>query len=130
MEASEWPDLVSEERGDVCDQNSPAPRLDGTPGTPGTHPDRTLHLIDIENLAGSGLPTPGPCEPAAIGLYRKHVGVGETDHVVVACNHLLFKQQDSAGSMRATSSARVPTARTWSCSTSSTMNMSATASPT
>jgi hypothetical protein len=46
-----------------------------------------LHLIDVENLVGTGL----PCS-AQVGevhsWYGQRVGFGAVDHVVVACNHL------------------------------------------
>lgn len=48
---------------------------------------RTLHLIDIENCAGKPIPSGDEVE-AIRHWYEKHVGVGEADHVVVACNHL------------------------------------------
>lgn len=46
---------------------------------------RTLHLIDVENLVGDGKPTPGiiaDCRSRyeSLGLVELH------DHVVVACN--------------------------------------------
>lgn len=51
---------------------------------------RTLHLIDIENLVGTALP--GQDEVSSLRMqYRKHVGIGETDHVVIACSHLAFR---------------------------------------
>jgi hypothetical protein len=52
--------------------------------------DRALHLIDIENLAGSACPSLGQ----ACWLrdaYHRHVGVGGMDQVVVACSHLAFR---------------------------------------
>ena len=51
------------------------------------YPSRTLHLIDVENLAGTGRPN-----PARVGAiwswYQQWVGLGSVDQVVVACNHL------------------------------------------
>lgn len=49
-------------------------------------PARTMHLVDIENLAGTGLPT----ESQVAGLhqaYTNRVGVGPMDQVVIGCNH-------------------------------------------
>lgn len=49
------------------------------------YPGRTLHLIDVENLAGAGcLDTAGVSEICA--WYQHWVGVGAVDQVVVACN--------------------------------------------
>jgi hypothetical protein len=51
------------------------------------YPVRTLHLIDVENLVGTGLPCPGQvCE--VYSRYEQWVGFGPADQVVVACNHL------------------------------------------
>lgn len=47
---------------------------------------RTLHLIDIENLAGTGI----PCEWEVAGIrdaYTVRVGIGPMDQVIVASNH-------------------------------------------
>lgn len=49
-------------------------------------PARTLHLIDIENLAGAGL----PAEWQVAGLrraYAHQVGLGPMDQVIIGCNH-------------------------------------------
>jgi hypothetical protein len=51
--------------------------------------DRTLHLIDIENLAGSPCPSLGHVRWLR-DLYRQQVGVSGADQVVVACSHLAF----------------------------------------
>jgi hypothetical protein len=51
---------------------------------------RTMHLIDIENLTGSALPSEANAARVR-ATYRKHVGVGPDDHVVVACSHLAFE---------------------------------------
>lgn len=49
-------------------------------------PARTLHLVDIENLAGTGLPA--EWEVAVIRqAYALRVGVAEADQVVIGCNH-------------------------------------------
>jgi hypothetical protein len=47
--------------------------------------DRRLHVVDIENLAGTGRPEPGPVAQLH-AAYEAAVGVAEQDHVVVACN--------------------------------------------
>lgn len=53
----------------------------------GRYPARTLHLIDVENLAGTGVP--GRDQVGAVhSWYGQRVGFGPVDHVVVACNHL------------------------------------------
>lgn len=51
------------------------------------YPARTLHLIDVENLAGTGLPCPAQIG-AVYSWYQQQVGFGAVDHVVLACNHL------------------------------------------
>lgn len=51
---------------------------------------RTMHLIDIENLACAALPAQDQVSRVH-AQYCKQVGVGETDHVVVACSHLAFR---------------------------------------
>jgi hypothetical protein len=49
-------------------------------------PARTLHLVDIENLAGTGLPAES--EVARIcQAYASRVGVGDMDQVIIGCNH-------------------------------------------
>jgi hypothetical protein len=49
-------------------------------------PARTLHLVDIENLAGTGLPTES--DVARISqAYATQVGFGSMDQVVIGCNH-------------------------------------------
>jgi NYN domain len=48
---------------------------------------RTLHVVDIENIAGDPLPTVFAVERIR-DSYFDHVGVRAGDHVVVACNHL------------------------------------------
>jgi hypothetical protein len=53
-------------------------------------PGRTLHLIDIENLAGTGLPTAREVRDLR-DAYASRVGIGPLDHVVIACNHLAIK---------------------------------------
>lgn len=61
-----------------------------TPTAAQDYRDRALHLIDIENLAGSALPSPDQVRHVR-ELYCQHVGVGGMDQVVVACSHLAFK---------------------------------------
>lgn len=79
------------ERGDVRDQNQPSSHsMDGTPGTPGTPPRPDSPPDRHRESCRTGLPTQDEVSRLR-SVYRKHVGVGETDHVVVACNHLLFK---------------------------------------
>ncbi len=49
-------------------------------------PARTIHLVDIENLAGTGM----PAEEQVAGLrraYAARVGIGPMDQVVIGCNH-------------------------------------------
>src|SRR5215472_13949933 len=53
-------------------------------------PARRLHLIDIENLAGTGLPTAQDVHRIR-ETYASRVGIGPSDHVVIACNHLAMK---------------------------------------
>lgn len=51
------------------------------------YPVRTLHLIDVENLVGTGLPCPSQvCE--VYSWYKQKIGFGPVDQVVLACNHL------------------------------------------
>lgn len=55
-----------------------------------SYPARTLHLIDIENLAGSPLPSLAQVQQLRT-LYRTRLNPGAADHVVLACNHLAFR---------------------------------------
>lgn len=58
-----------------------------TPKAQRRYPGRTLHLIDVENLAGTG--RRDPIRVSEIwSWYRQWVGVGALDQIVVACNHL------------------------------------------
>lgn len=69
-----------------------------TPSTSGrerkrTHqryPARTLHLIDIENLAGSAVPSLGQVQELRT-LYRRRLKPGADDQIVLACNHRAFR---------------------------------------
>lgn len=48
--------------------------------------DRALHLVDIENLTGTGLPDPRAVQRARLALNGA-VPVGAGDHVVVGSSH-------------------------------------------
>jgi len=50
-------------------------------------PDRTLHVVDIENLAGVSIPSPGQVS-AVQGRYVERLGFGAEDQVVMASSHL------------------------------------------
>lgn len=50
-------------------------------------PVRTLHVVDIENLAGTAVPTLGQVTKVQ-GLYAAHLAFGADDQVVMATNHL------------------------------------------
>jgi hypothetical protein len=53
----------------------------------GRFPERALHLIDIENLAGAGKPSfEQICDVQ--GTYAASLGFGALDQVVVASSHL------------------------------------------
>ena len=49
-------------------------------------PSRALHVIDVENLACSPLPTMSEVRKLMI-RYAELVGIGSNDLVVIACNH-------------------------------------------
>jgi hypothetical protein len=51
------------------------------------HPTRTLHLVDIENLAGLALPSRGQVSEVQ-GLYVARLAFGADDQVVMAASHL------------------------------------------
>ena len=51
------------------------------------HPERTLHLVDIENLAGAALPSLGQVSEVQ-GLYVARLVFGADDQVVMAASHL------------------------------------------
>lgn len=56
-------------------------------GTWRRFPERRLHLVDIENLAGDSLPS--LCLVHEVqGLYAECVGFGLADQVVIASSHL------------------------------------------
>jgi len=50
-------------------------------------PERRLHLVDIENLAGDSLPTLSQVREA-LGLYTDCLAVEDMDQVEVASSHL------------------------------------------
>lgn len=56
-------------------------------GGRGRFPERGLHLIDIENLAGAPMPTLGQVREVQ-NLYAGHLTLGALDQVVVASSHL------------------------------------------
>jgi hypothetical protein len=54
------------------------------------YPARSLHLVDIENLAGTGRPEPGQVG-ALYCLYRRRVGLATMDQVVVALSEFTVR---------------------------------------
>ena len=50
-------------------------------------PARTLHVVDIENLAGAAIPSLGQVTEVQ-GLYLARLAFGADDQVVMAANHL------------------------------------------
>jgi hypothetical protein len=50
-------------------------------------PDRTLHVVDIENLAGAAIPSLDLVSAVQI-RYLACLGFGADDHVVLATSHL------------------------------------------
>jgi hypothetical protein len=67
-------------------------RMTRTAAGRAAHP-RTLHLLDIENLAGGvrrGVgPSPRDAFPAAIRAYERTIAIAEADQAVVACHSTL-----------------------------------------
>ena len=53
------------------------------------YPARTLHLVDIENLAGAALPSRDQVTEVQ-GLYVARLDLGADDQVVMATSHLAF----------------------------------------
>jgi hypothetical protein len=53
------------------------------------YPVRTLHLVDIENLAGAALPSRDQVTEVQ-GLYVARLTFGADDQVVMATSHLAF----------------------------------------
>ena len=56
-------------------------------GGTGRFPERGLHLIDIENLAGASMPSLSQVREVQ-GLYAGHLALGALDQVVLASSHL------------------------------------------
>jgi hypothetical protein len=54
------------------------------------YPARSLHLVDIENLAGTGRPEPGQVGELYC-LYRLRVGLATMDQVVVALSEFTVR---------------------------------------
>jgi len=50
-------------------------------------PKRTLHVVDIENLAGAAIPSLGQVSEVQ-GRYMARLGLGADDQVVMAASHL------------------------------------------
>ena len=50
------------------------------------YPARAIHLVDIENLAGAGVPAEWQVADLR-RAYTSRVGTGPMDQVVIACNH-------------------------------------------
>ncbi len=50
-------------------------------------PPRTLHVVDIENLAGTAIPSLGEVSEVQ-GRYMARLGCGADDQVVMAASHL------------------------------------------
>lgn len=50
-------------------------------------PERTLHVVDIENLAGAPVPSLGQVTELQ-DWYMTRLGCGADDHVVMAASHL------------------------------------------
>ena len=53
------------------------------------YPARTLHLVDIENLAGCAIPSLDEVVDVQ-DRYARRLALGVDDHVVMASNHLAF----------------------------------------
>ena len=66
----------------VCGDRNPKPTI-----ARHQFPARTLHLIDIENLAGASLPSLRQVREA-LDLYSDCLGFGAMDQVEVASSHL------------------------------------------
>jgi hypothetical protein len=49
-------------------------------------PERALHVVDIENLAGAPIPSRGQVTVVQ-DWYMTRLGLGADDHVVMAANH-------------------------------------------
>lgn len=55
-----------------------------------SRPSRVLHLVDLENLLGGPNASPADIE-SVWRLFSRGIGVGVTDHVVVATSHHLAR---------------------------------------
>jgi hypothetical protein len=53
----------------------------------GQFPERRLHLVDIENLAGAATPSLGQVRDVQ-GRYAERLALGVADQVVIASSHL------------------------------------------
>ena len=51
------------------------------------YPARTLHLVDIENLAGTAIPSKGQVMEVQ-GRYARQTALGVDDQVIMASSHL------------------------------------------
>lgn len=69
---------------------APSPRLRERKRIQRRYPARTLHLIDIENLAGSAVPSLAQVQQLRT-QYRSRLNPGVADQVVLACNHRAFR---------------------------------------
>ncbi|SDH28409.1 NYN domain-containing protein [Sinosporangium album] len=47
---------------------------------------RAIHLLDIENLTGSGCPTTESVHEV-MALYARHIAIGPMDHFIAAVSH-------------------------------------------
>src|SRR5690349_10494318 len=55
------------------------------------YPQRAVHLIDVENLAGYPVPALARVREVR-DRYVSRVGFGPIDQVILACNHLAIRQ--------------------------------------
>lgn len=62
-------------------------RLHQAPSTSRRFPARALHVVDIENLAGTSVPSLGQVKDVQ-GRYGARLGFGADDLVVMAASHL------------------------------------------
>lgn len=62
-------------------------RLHRVPVVRRRFPDRALHVVDIENLAGAAIPSLGQVTEVQ-GWYGTRLGLGADDLVVMAASHL------------------------------------------
>lgn len=62
-------------------------RLHRVPVVRRRFPDRALHVVDIENLAGAAIPSLGQVSEVQ-GWYGTRLGLGADDLVVMAASHL------------------------------------------